>query len=405
MVTTKKNFELIFSKILLYSYIGLYPFGQLLRIPITWPIQFTFQLIDLPVLLSIPLVIFYKIKKPLKFEKIIPILLTMVYSLLISPFIIRDSSLISYFYFFKLISYFTFFITVWNLINEEINNKHKQLFNRIIDLLIIDVLIISILGWLQYIYFPDLRALKYWGWDDHLYRLTSTLLDPGFTGIVIVLGIIATFYQYFLKRNFSYLLLIIFFILTLAFTYSRASYLAFIAGIICFIYLTQNKRLKKYILILTAIFLISLPILPKPGGEGVNLERTFSIFSRINQYKETLTIFRLSPVWGVGYNTLCSAKKQILTVDQNSHSCSGSDSSILFLLATSGIVGFLIILRIIFEFLKYLESYQYNAFLKISLIAVLVHSQFNNSLFYSWVIGWLAIISAGILSIKKHTEP
>src|SRR5690606_35834701 len=39
------------------------------------------------------------------------------------------------------------------------------------------------LGFIQYFFYNDLRNLYYLGWDDHLYRMFSTFLDPNFVGL------------------------------------------------------------------------------------------------------------------------------------------------------------------------------------------------------------------------------
>jgi len=47
--------------------------------------------------------------------------------------------------------------------------------------------LISIWGLWQYFVMPDVRFLNIFGWDNHYYRLISTLFDPAFTGIVLVI--------------------------------------------------------------------------------------------------------------------------------------------------------------------------------------------------------------------------
>ena len=42
-------------------------------------------------------------------------------------------------------------------------------------------------GLIQYAFLPDTRFLFNLGWDDHYYRLMSTLLDPNFAGMIFVL--------------------------------------------------------------------------------------------------------------------------------------------------------------------------------------------------------------------------
>ncbi|MEK7542910.1 MAG: hypothetical protein AAB503_01210, partial [Patescibacteria group bacterium] len=85
-------------------------------------------------------------------------------------------------YLIRLISYISFFIYLWNIFSNE------KLRENSLRLLIIVSILVAIFGWLQYLFFPDLRVLKYVGWDDHLYRLTGSFLDPGFSAIILVLG-------------------------------------------------------------------------------------------------------------------------------------------------------------------------------------------------------------------------
>ena len=80
-------------------------------------------------------------------------------------------------------------------------------------------------------------------------------------------------------------------------------------------------------------------------------------------------------------------------------SCSGSDSSLLFVFATTGIVGLMIFLyagRVMFSSTG--RAVYGIAFVS-SLVAVLIHSLFLNSLFYPWVMGWMGILLA--ISLKK----
>ena len=45
-------------------------------------------------------------------------------------------------------------------------------------------------GYIQYLFYPDLRNLYYAGWDPHLYRMFGTFFDPNFMGAIIVLFIL-----------------------------------------------------------------------------------------------------------------------------------------------------------------------------------------------------------------------
>ena len=127
-----------------------------------------------------------------------------------------------------------------------------------------------------------------------------------------------------------------------------------------------------------------LPFLPRPGGEGVKLERVFSLNQRFANYREGLQLIKLSPVFGLGFNTMRYYRNDFV-----SHAAAGLDSSLLFVLATTGIIGLL-------TYLNLLKSlWQTSLLVKLSLSAVLVHSLFQNSFFYPLIMIWLWSIVDG----------
>ena len=224
-------------------------------------------------------------------------------------------------------------------------------------------------GLVQYLLVPDTRWLFTLNWDEHYYRLLSTLFDPNFTGIILVLGLVLVYF-YRPKTWWLYAL----HLGALLLTYSRSSYLALFAAIVAVAVLTRKFKLILYIL----IFLFSLWFLPRPGGEGVKLERIMSVKQRLSNYQLGLEFWRKSPVVGLGFNTL-----RYFRDNQVSHSASGLDSSLIFVLATSGSVGLLAYLNL----LRCL--WQTSLVMKVTLAALLTHSLFVNSLFYSFILVWL----------------
>jgi len=140
-------------------------------------------------------------------------------------------------------------------------------------------------GWLQYVLIPDTRVLAVLGWDNHLYRLIGTQFDPNFTGILLVLGwlyVSARWPAAHLPLAWRRLLLLA---LTgaIALTFSRASYLAF--GIVLgmsFVYglISGRGRSTKRAIITAILFVLMVVLAPKPGGEGVKLDRTSSVTAR-----------------------------------------------------------------------------------------------------------------------------
>lgn len=359
------------EQIILFIYLALFPFGQLLRISI-------FNASDILAIAALAYLVLIK-KEGLKvLDPLKDFLIIALFSLLYSVFNFKSLSVLTgALYLLRVISYFYLYKLSFNAIRED--PKLKQvIFNSLLAV----SFAVAIFGWIQYFFYPDLTSLKYLGWDDHLYRLVGTFLDPGFTSLIIVFGGVISF----VKKKY---LLLAFFAVTLAFTYSRAGYLAFAASL--FLASLIFKKFKAFLISL-ACFLIVVFLLPKPVGEGVNLARTYSISSRINNYKETFEIFKKSPVIGVGFNNICLARKIYLDdINLSSHSCSGSDSSLLLVLATTGILGFMVFVSSVSKILFALKRGFYTKVFLVIISAVFIHSFFVNSLFYSWVMGYLAI--------------
>ncbi|MBU2051710.1 O-antigen ligase family protein [Patescibacteria group bacterium] len=229
---------------------------------------------------------------------------------------------------------------------------------------------IAFLGLAQYLIVPDTRFLAGLNWDEHYYRLISPLFDPNFTGIILVLGLSLT-YAYYRRTWWLYAL----YLPALLLTYSRSSYLALLAG---GLYLALIKKKLRWFIIGGAVLALALLSLPRPGGEGVKLERLVSARQRISNYQLSIDFWRQSPVFGLGFDTL-----RYYRDNQASHSASGLDSSLLLVLVTTGVVG----LAAYVNLLKHL--WQKHPLMRLSLVALLTHSLFVNSLFYPWVMVWL----------------
>lgn len=149
---------------------------------------------------------------------------------------------------------------------------------------LISIFAVLYLGVLQFFFIPDIRFLAILGWDDHYYRLVSTLLDPAFTGLFFVFGIITVLQNESFKKYKAILLTFLSIGLTL--TYSRSSWLA-LMGVLAYIgfkNLYEKKSIKTFfyhVFFILAIMITTFFLAPKPGGEGVNLTRTASINARI----------------------------------------------------------------------------------------------------------------------------
>ncbi len=213
---------------------------------------------------------------------------------------------------------------------------------------------LAILGILQFLLYPDFRNLYYLGWDPYYFRLVSTLFDPNFTGIILVLTVL-------LGSTRDWLLLP-----TILLTFSRSSFLGLFVGLFI------QKRWK--VLFGFLILLIVTMVVPKPPFEAFRLTREVSTIARVNNWQQSLDVFLKSPVIGRGFPARLSGG-------------AGIDNSFLFVLVSSGIVGFSAFVWLWWNIVKFAKGV-----LLASIAAVFVSSLFVNSLFYPWIMIWLWIL-------------
>lgn len=305
------------------------------------------------------------------------------FSLIFSPLQLSQlEKAVSFFYLLRFFSYYIVYITIIYLIKAK-----RLLPKNLILYLGLTGLILAVVGWLQYLFYPDLKNLDYLGWDPHYKRIFGSFFDPNYLGLILVLGLIALFFTE--STYFIWFCRTIVFI-TMAFTYSRSSFLSLFIAVLAY---SVIRRKYLILILISAVFILTMFILPRPKGEGVKLERTFSLVSRIENWKQGYFIFIKHPILGVGFNTLRYAKKQYgfaATSQDESHSGAGFDNSFIVVLAATGIVG---LIAYILFLAKCLE--RAGLLVQISLAAIIAHSFFLNSLFFPWVMVWMWI-TAGI---------
>lgn len=383
---------------LFYCLLLLFPLGQLTKLPINYP---EVNLYAHDVILAL-LILFFILEKIFKKEKLFlpkatPSIFIFMFCSLLSlifnfkNYPLRDLSIASL-YFLRWSFYAFLYFFVCDLLKRKSGVR-----TNIIQMLVIAGFTASVLGVLQYIFIPDIRSLTFLHWDPHYYRIVGTFLDPGFTGMIYVLALILIIVFYWeqiirFKNSIFYILWAIVYI-SLVLTYARSAYLAYLTAMAT---VAWFKKSFKFFLGVLILGIVTLLLLPRPGGEGVKLERKSTIFSRIESYKKGLKIAVDNPVFGVGFNTYRYAQKSYGFLDkgwQNTHSGAGVDSSLLFVFATTGILGlvsyvYLLIRLAVLNFpFKKTEKLKLVSF--VSLLSVLAHSFFNNSLFYPWIMIWL----------------
>lgn len=264
-------------------------------------------------------------------------------------------------YLTRLIAYVCFVF----LLQKQLNDK-----NWLWKLVSFNILL---LGFLQYFFLPDLRFLVYEGYDDHFYRLVSTILDPAFTGLIFVFNL--NYYLWQKKKNWT---LIILFAIGLLLTYSRSSYLAFLVSSLILL-LVRKDLSKKAILLILLGFFASLPFLPKQsGGDGVNLLRTTSAQARISNDQVILQNMNGAD-WIIGQGLFIPSQNRQVTANIPSHS-HFADNLLVFLLSNLGIIGSSLFIVLIWRVLKLGKRENW-----ILLSSLFSHAMFNNNFTQSFV--------------------
>ena len=247
---------------------------------------------------------------------------------------------------------------------------------------------------------PDMRFFRSLGWDDHYYRLTGTLLDPNYTGIILAIGALITIKTtFFPSLTMTKHKLLQFFestalLITLTLTYSRSSWLAFTFGLIIFLIAMKkgwDLNLPKVALIFTLIVTImfsTFALAPKPGGEGVNLKRVYSLESRQlfdQQWLNSESVRPLNLVLGPSQAPKSNTHARL------------PNNLFITIFAWSGPIGVLLFLGVLIELVY--KNRRLPIFLG-TLVALLVFAQFN-SITEPFVI----LIIGTLLVIEKNFSP
>lgn len=272
-------------------------------------------------------------------------------------------------------------------------------FSRLYTLLLVGFGgLIGIWGLLQYYLLPDTRFLKTFGWDDHYYRLISTLFDPGFTGLILVLTLVGIVFvswpelklqaaQRWLQWCQAACLIVL--TAALLLTYSRASFVAFgVAAAWCGwqVWRRNHHWQLGLVALMLAVMLGGLPFLPRPTGEGVDLTRTSTINSRIDTNRMALRQLT-SREWWLG-SGLFAGKPAPSNPELPDHA-QLPDNILVTLLTGIGLGGLLVWAKI--GSLPALRAFsQSPTWLQAMWLAVLSHSLFNNSLFQPHI--WLLLM-------------
>lgn len=310
-----------------------------------------------------------------------------------------------------LIRYISYALLSFIVIDEIQNEKEAK---SLINCIIASALLLAIGGFTQLLVYPDLKALEEYGWDPHINRLVSTWLDPNFVGgflaMVIAISLSLSLSTKKLSQKIGLLIIVAVLGLALFLTYSRSAYVALAISLLVI------GLLRSRIMLITCIILFIIGINTSERAAQRVEELSTSVQSlisqsaqnpdptarlRIKSWEQTLSLIAKRPILGSGYNTLKYVNYQEGFVENTDiHSASGSDASLLTILATTGILGFIPFLWMHFLILK--KSWKawrghpknqtlqgFSLGLLAALLGLLTHSLFVNSLLFAPILLYL----------------
>lgn len=283
--------------------------------------------------------------------------------------------------------------------------RDREFIKKFKYLLIVPICTVLIVGLVQFFFYPSLRNLFYLGWDEHLYRLFSSFLDPNFAGAFLVISLMYLIYlswQSYIKKKrnifiFISILSIVNFV-SIYLTYSRSALIMLLVSLTVFLVLIKKVRLLILVLIPFVAFIF---LSPKAfQTEGTNIFRIFSSQERVKSAQVAIKIIGENPIFGVGFNAYRYAQNKYANLNdskwETTHSGAGTDNSFLFVLATAGIVGFVLYIYLIYKIFllaKLKKKNPMSIVLTSVLCGLLVNSLFINSLFYVFILQWIWILA------------
>lgn len=385
---------------LLFFYVSLFvfPFGQLTRLVLPFLPQVKIHLLDLLVFLfNLAWLLHFLFRQrssvPKIFQRFVPFLAIATVSLLWQLLKFKSLELLPAALY--LLRFGNFLLLFWSA--RDFLNTFKL---PLVKYLLWEGLVVAILALGQYLFLPDTRFLFNLGWDEHYFRAIGTFLDPSFTGLILCLAIIVWLTELAgQKKKLFFWLNGLVMLIALGLSFSRIIYLSFSLTLTLFFWLRGKRRILAAAII---VFCLLIFLLPKPGGEGVNLWRISSLQAKIGDYQHVGEIIKKNFWLGTGFNNYRLTQKNlnyIMEEDwQLTNAGAGADNSFLFVWATTGIFGFLAFLYAWFYLLKqswarYKKSEPGQRLFLSCLVLSLGAFSFN-SLFYPWVMFWLGLLVA-----------
>ncbi len=311
---------------------------------------------------------------------------------------------ITFFYLARLFFYFLAGVVVYNMLTMKVLTCEV-----LARMIVISGVLVGVFGVLQLFILPDFEVLdSSLGWDPHKNRLASTFFDPNFVAAYLVISVTFAFEQIInTKKPSLYLLLCMFFLLvSIILTFSRSGWL--LLSVVVLMYgLYRTKWLLAVAGILVFSAYIAVPRI-QTRISGIT-DPADSAHFRLISWNNTVEIVKDNFIFGIGYNAFRYVQQRYGFIELGTlggNSGAGSDASLLFVFATTGVVGmgFYMLSYIFFTLKAYVNrKCGYNFATLAILLGLLLQSMFINSLFYPQILFVLLLLFGLIESTSFHS--
>lgn len=246
----------------------------------------------------------------------------------------RKELLVAALFFARFLEYVALFV----MVPDIIRTKSDLWFT--VRLLIGIGVIVALLGFVQLRMFPDFSFMVPKGWDPHIGRLLSTWFDPNFLSGFFVVALMLTLSQAVIRsprQALPWFAAAAVLGVAILFTFSRSGYVALAAGFGVLTVVRARWLLALGIFVAIGVFVFSPRVQERVIGIRT-IDETAQL--RLVSWNDALTVIHDHPIVGIGYNAYRYAQRDYGFIsDTREHSASGSDSSLLTMWVTTGIIG------------------------------------------------------------------
>jgi O-antigen ligase len=259
----------------------------------------------------------------------------------------------------------------------------------------------TLAGFVQFFLYPDLRNIAYLGWDPHYMRFVSTLFDPNIAGFILISFLLITFLAFQTEPKYRKIISVVLAceVIAIILTFSRSTIVTL--GVVMIAY-SVVKKIWWPIFVAIGVGIISVIFMPL--GSLSSPMRIVSALARVDNFSQGFQLFLSKPVTGVGWFMIPSFQSAMETTKAYAR----LDNSFLFVLASTGLVGFSAFLWMLARISMLVRrSYRIVSqrstviILGLVLLTLIIHSQFENIFFSAWGLTWLWVCVGLLVSLQK----